>query len=391
MVLLGQRLQAQGHTITLAAPIDFADDAASAKLSFAAVGGPIRDYLDHNAQAILGGGLPFLKASIGYIEQAMRAQFSVLPEVARGADLILGCSLQFAGPSIAEKYNVPYRFIAFNPVLFRSDFHSPVAVAGQRWPVFLRRMQWSFTDRHQDSALGARANVFRDKLGLAAEPSFHRHLLSSRPILAADRALFPPPPDAPSNLTVIPALLGANRTPLPAKLEAFLEDGPPPIYLGFGSMPDPHPGDTTSLLVDAIKLAGCRALLSSGWARLHTRETLPASIFLLDSVSHEMLFTRVSAVVHHGGAGTTTMAARAGVPQLLVPHLLDQHYNAERIHRLGLGPSSIKRRNLTVGNLARALRALASDAFATRAKAFASESSAARERDETMAIQSVVG
>ena len=74
-------------------------------------------------------------------------------------------------------------------------------------------------------------------------------------------------------------------------------------------------------------------------------------------VSHERLFPRLAAIVHHGGAGTTTAAARAGVPQLVVPHLVDQYYWAERVAGLGLGPRGLARATLTADRLADTLAA----------------------------------
>ena len=102
-------------------------------------------------------------------------------------------------------------------------------------------------------------------------------------------------------------------------------------------MPDPDPRTTTDGLLAAIEAIGCRALISRGWAGLG-EAALPEHVMVVGSVSHARLFPRVAAVVHHGGAGTTHTAARAGVPQVVVPHLLDQYYFARRVHDLGVAP-----------------------------------------------------
>jgi UDP:flavonoid glycosyltransferase YjiC (YdhE family) len=116
-------------------------------------------------------------------------------------------------------------------------------------------------------------------------------------------------------------------------------------------MADPDPAATTRSLLDAISKAGCRALISEGWAELGGG-ALPEGVMRVGGVSHPALFQRIAAVVHHGGAGTTTTAARAGIPQILVPHLLDQHYWAQRVQILGIGPPPIRRRTLTADVLA---------------------------------------
>jgi vancomycin aglycone glucosyltransferase len=147
-----------------------------------------------------------------------------------------------------------------------------------------------------------------------------------------------------------------DTPPLPEKLDAFLASGPPPVYFGFGSMTDARPGETTGTLLEAARRAGFRALISQGWAGL-ADGPLPSEAMSVGPVSHARLFPRVAAVVHHGGAGTTTAAARAGVPQLVVPHLVDQYYWQERVLALGLGPRAPRRRKLQVESLAAALSA----------------------------------
>jgi vancomycin aglycone glucosyltransferase len=153
--------------------------------------------------------------------------------------------------------------------------------------------------------------------------------------------------------------------PAPPKLEAFLEQGEPPVYIGFGSMTDPNPRITTRAVLAGVTDAGCRAVLSEGWAGLGGGG-LPEHVMVVGSVPHASLFRRVAAVVHHGGAGTTTMAARAGVPQIVVPHVLDQYYWAERVSRLGVGSLRALRDNELVSENAAALGERLRERIATR-------------------------
>jgi vancomycin aglycone glucosyltransferase len=155
----------------------------------------------------------------------------------------------------------------------------------------------------------------------------------------------------------IPCLHARGGDPLPEKLEQFLAAGPAPVYFGFGSMPDHDPRATTELLLAVAERVGCRALISRGWAELG-EAALPEHVMAVGDVSHARLFPRTAAVVHHGGAGTTHSAARAGVPQIVVPHLLDQFYFARRVHELGVATPAIARRKLTVSRLAERVSAL---------------------------------
>jgi vancomycin aglycone glucosyltransferase len=125
-----------------------------------------------------------------------------------------------------------------------------------------------------------------------------------------------------------------DERPLPAELVAFLDAGPPPVYVGFGSMPAPT--DVARVTVDAIRAQGRRAVVARGWADLAPIDDRD-DCFAVGEVNQQQLFRRVAAVVHHGGAGTTTTAARAGAPQVVVPQMADQPYFAGRVAELGIG------------------------------------------------------
>jgi vancomycin aglycone glucosyltransferase len=126
-----------------------------------------------------------------------------------------------------------------------------------------------------------------------------------------------------------------DRRPLPAELEAFLDAGPPPVYVGFGSMRTPG-DDIARVAIEAIRGQGRRVLLARGWADLALVDDQDDCL-AIGEVNQQVLFGRVAAVVHHGGAGTTTTATRAGVPQVVVPQWGDQPYFAGRVAELGIG------------------------------------------------------
>ncbi len=136
----------------------------------------------------------------------------------------------------------------------------------------------------------------------------------------------------------------------------FLQQGPPPVYVGFGSMGDPATAaQTTEVVIDALKRAGQRGILATGWSGMTTLDTLPEDIFVLESMPHSWLFPKMSAVVHHGGAGTTAAGLRAGVPSVIVPHAVDQFAWGRRVCELGVGPQPIPKKKLSVERLAGAV------------------------------------
>jgi sterol 3beta-glucosyltransferase len=174
----------------------------------------------------------------------------------------------------------------------------------------------------------------------------------------------------------------------PAALRRYLETGAPPVYVGFGSMVDPHDaGRIAREVADALRRAGRRGVVS-GMGRV---DGLPDNVIAIDGAPHSWLFPRMAAVVHHGGAGTSAAGFRAGVPSIIVPFALDQHGWAHRAHQLGVGPEPVPAKLLTAERLADAIRVGTSPEIVAKARrlgeAIASERGA---RDAAMVIEAAV-
>ncbi len=146
----------------------------------------------------------------------------------------------------------------------------------------------------------------------------------------------------------------------PEALLDFLQNGSPPIFIGFGSMVSRNPEETADLVLQAIDLTGQRTILQSGWGGL-SKSDLPDTVFMVDSIPHSWLFPRVAAVVHHGGAGTTAAGFRAGVPSIVIPFFGDQFFWGQRVAQLGVGTEPIPRKQLTVERLAQAIQEALND------------------------------
>jgi UDP:flavonoid glycosyltransferase YjiC (YdhE family) len=157
----------------------------------------------------------------------------------------------------------------------------------------------------------------------------------------------------------------------PQPLAAFLEKGPAPVYLGFGSMPSRDPEKLTQTIFSALRQTGQRAILATGWGGLRQGELpgdLAGRVYLLDKAPHNWLFQKCAAIVHHGGAGTTHEALRWGKPSLVCPVFGDQPFWGARVPRIGAGPAPIKQGALTPARLARALKALEDPVYRIGAK-----------------------
>lgn len=363
MLSLGRAFRRLDHQVVLCGPPNFADAARESDIEFREVGSDTRVFLDDVAGAIRSRGLAANRVQIAYFKDSIEKQFSRLPDATHDCDLILGAGVQLAGQSVADFHGIPYRFVAYCPILFPSDDYAPPFVPAQGLPRWLNRLAWWVMLGPADALLRFGINRARRRyLGMDPIGWAYKNLLSRQPILAADPVLAPVPAGVPLPVTTLGCLHDHERAALPEKLEQFLAASPAPVYIGFGSMTDPDPAATTQLVVRAVEQAGCRALVSQGWAGLGGA-ALPPEMMEIGPVDHASLFPRCAAVVHHGGAGTTTRTAQAGVPQIIVPHLLDQYWWGHQIERLGLGPAPLPRTRLDAGQLGQTLRAVVDNEF----------------------------
>jgi vancomycin aglycone glucosyltransferase len=193
------------------------------------------------------------------------------------------------------------------------------------------------------------------------------HVLGDHPWLAADPVLAPWPEPADLDVVQTGAWFVPDERPLPAELVAFLDASTPPVYVSFGSMRAPE--HIARVAIEAIRAQGRRAVVARGWAGLAPIDDRD-DCFAVGEVNQQALFWRVAAVVHHGGAGTTTTATRAGAPQVVVPQWADQPYWASRVADLGIGAAHDVQAP-TTESLSAALRTALTPETHTRATAVA--------------------
>jgi len=143
----------------------------------------------------------------------------------------------------------------------------------------------------------------------------------------------------------------------PDTLTHFLDEGEPPLYIGFGSIVVDDPDKFTSLIFEAVEKAGVRALVSKGWGGLGDEENTPDNIYMLENTPHDWLFPRCRAVIHHGGAGTTAIGLKCGKPTMIVPFFGDQPFWGSMVSKAGAGAhEAIPYKGLTANALAEGIR-----------------------------------
>ena len=304
--------------------------------------------------------------------ELLAAQFDAVAAAAEGADALVASGVTpaaAAARSVAEKRGIRYVYVTYCPVWLPSPHHWPLGLPGRPFPpeVTDNRALWDLDAQNMNAVFGPPINTHRASIGLPPVDDIRHHVFTDRPWLAADPILSPWQEPADIEVVQTGAWILSDERPLSADLEAFLDAGTPPVYVGFGSLPMRASKDVAQGAIEAIRAQGRRVLVARGWAELAPIDD-GEDCFAVGDVNQQALFGRVAAVVHHGGAGTTTTAARAGAPQVVVPQIGDQLYWAGRVAELGIGMAH-DGPTPTFESLSAALRtALASE---TRARASA--------------------
>jgi len=351
LIALARALIRRGHQALIAAPPEQGFWVEDCGCPFQALGSDFTEMLRRYPQVhTLGPMMGFL----GILRNEIRKQLSQLPGIIEGADLVLGASLCCGLRTAAELKGIPYGYVAMAPQILPSAHHPFVVLKSQNLPSWLNRLSWEMArllDRMNFTAL---INRERRRLNLAPVKDILRHILGRHVIVASDPVLAEVPPDVELDYIQTGYLHLQTDQRMPGRLENFLAAGPAPIYFGFGSMSTRGQEALVGLIQASLGMTGQRGILT-GFRFDATGVADSQNCLFADEVSHPQLFTRLAAVVHHGGSGTTATAALAGVPQIIVPHILDQYYWGQRVFSCGLGPKPIRRSQLTAERIANAI------------------------------------
>lgn len=363
---LGKGLKARGHQVRIATFVNFESLVAHHQLDFYPIHGDIQKILTgvRGLSMIDAGRNPArMTWSVPRVFSTMAEGFAqdLSTPVLQDSELIVNqLPGGMYGYSLSEQLGVPMVLAAVMPLtpsryLPMLAFPSqPASIPG--YNTLTHRLAYQLVWQWFRPAI----NRWRTQtLGLVKAPFWgYSRPMDERgiPVLNGFSAhVVPRPPDWGGHIHITGYWFAEDEGwQPPDNLRRFIETGPLPIYIGFGSMPIRDPMRTTSILLDALKLSGKRAVLQMGWGNLGQQE-LPDNVYKIEYAPHRWLFSRVSAVVHHGGSGTTAAGLRAGVPSVTVPFLFDQYYWGDRIHSLGVGPRPIPERKLTVERLVEAL------------------------------------
>ena len=344
-VALARGLTAAGHEVT-AVSWELHRGAFEGAASSFVPAGPAtsREEIADTASRAAAAGSPLAQVAVlrDFHLRDAADHYRRLREVLPGHDLVVLHGIHTLAEAAVRDGGQAWASAVFDPVLLPTATAPP---AGMPSLGPLNRLEWWMLDRmlrRQDkplhAALESAGSPAAREVTMFRARSPRLHLVGCSPRIA------PPPADLAASTHFTGAWVDhAQPAPLPDALEQFLAAGAAPVVVTFGSMAAPDPAGLASAVVSGIHDAGHRVVLQGGQAMLDGDDVLSVA-----TVDHRVLFPRAAAVIHHGGAGTTHAAVAAGMPSVVIPHVGDQPFWAKRLHALGVAPSPLDIKDVTV-------------------------------------------
>ncbi|XP_042040024.1 sterol 3-beta-glucosyltransferase UGT80B1-like [Salvia splendens] len=364
---VARRLQAYGHHVRLATHSNFRGFVKSAGVDFYPLGGDPRVLAGYMARN--KGLIPSAPGEISIQRKQIKAIIESLLPACTEPDLITGEPFRaqaiIANPPayghahVAEALGVPLHIFFTMPWTPTYAFPHPLARVPQSAGYWL---SYILVDLLIWWGIRGLINEFRrNKLKLppiAYFSSYHGSISHLPTGYMWSPHVVPKPDDWGNQVDVVGYCfmnLGSKYQPS-EEFAGWIQKGSPPIYIGFGSMPLDDSNKTTKTILEALEITGQRGIVDRGWGDLGKYSNMPDNVFMIVDCPHDWLFPQCSAVVHHGGAGTTATGLKAGCPTTIVPFFGDQFFWGEIIYQKGLGPAPIPISQLTVESLTEAIR-----------------------------------
>ena len=349
--LLARALMDAGHAVRVATNGDYARTVAGYGVPYVDVGLSFgktfreaafeKAFLERHRRplALLGAVRRYGERMSGL----MPGVLARLAEEVRAADLVVYTTLGWFAGALAEEASVPSVFVAYQPLEPTGRFSS-VLMSGRDFGAPLNRLSyelmrgaslltWGAVRRfRRETGMGRRLRPWTSPVGLA--------LAQSHQIRAYSPVLAEPIPDAGATETGFWLRETRPDEALPESVEQFLAAGPPPVYVGFGSMLWGAKRNTR-IVMEALALWGGRAIVATGIGGLARPEIVPPGVLFVGNLPHTLLFPRVAAAVHHGGAGTTAQALACGLPCVILPVASDQLFWGRAVAARGAAEAPI--------------------------------------------------
>lgn len=385
-IALAAGLAQVGHQVTLAVTSaerkDYEHFGKRLGFKLVSVGyiGKDEEALRHMVQRLFTSSYPLKQIEIIFEEMfqpGVETMYATASSLCAENDLLIGHFILHPLQTAAEKCAKPYVTVTLNQGGLPTRYAPPSPLPHLH--PWINMFVWKFLEKILNRRLLPLINPLRCREGLPPTPSFRKIWESPRCNLIAVSPQFCPPR---ADWEDYQKVCGFFRLPeqaqpwqMPEQLTRFLAEDPPPIYMTFGSMLGVGAGieylsHTTRLLVDAVKLAGYRAIIQSSWQQLTDIPEDQEIYRITTQVPHPQIFPHCAAVVHHGGAGTTQTATLCGCPSVVVAHVADQFFWGDHLKRLGVAPRLLARPSVTAQKIAREIhRVMETPRMSEKAKA----------------------
>ncbi|XP_010684947.2 sterol 3-beta-glucosyltransferase UGT80A2 [Beta vulgaris subsp. vulgaris] len=366
-IAIGKKLQDYGHRVRLATHANFKEFVLTSGLEFFPLGGDpkvLAEYMVKN-KGFLPSGPSEIPIQRNQMKEIIYSLLSACKDpdmdsnVPFRADAIIANPPAYGHTHVAEALKIPVHIFFTMPWTPTSEFPHPLSRVKQ--PAGYR-LSYQIVDSLIWLGIRDMINDVRKKK-LKLRPVTY---LSGSQGSESDIPhgyiwsphLVPKPKDWGPKVDVVGFCfldLASNYEP-PKALVDWLNAGPKPIYVGFGSLPVQEPQKMTQIIVEALEITGQRGIINKGWGGLGELAEPKESIYLLDNCPHDWLFPHCAAVVHHGGAGTTAAGLKAACPTSIVPFFGDQPFWGDRVHARGVGPAPIPIDEFSLDKLVEAIR-----------------------------------
>lgn len=359
-VVLGMALHKAGHEVQVVASPGYEQWVRDRGLGFYPLTTDVNTFARDNAKLMDEGFLRQLQTLRTRIAPLFTQMGLEVMAATRNSDVLLtvefGISLLL---DVVKVNNLKPIFVNPAPLNPTSESNTVLPAKPEWFPFegWYNRLGYTLLRQSGWRGLAGGRNPLAKQLGLpkSSYKDFRAAVDTAPALTTVSRHVFQRPSDWSNHWQVTGFLFDDDpEWSPPPDLVDFLAAGEAPVYVGFGSMPDGNPTATTRAILDAVRRTGKRAIILTGWAGLGA-DDVPDNVYILKYAPHSWLFPQVSAVVHHGGSGTTASGLRAGVPTVVVPHQGDQGFWGRRVNDLGVGTAPIPRKKLTADNLGAAI------------------------------------
>ena len=370
---LSERLLKVGHEVRVCTSEIYREQFAKRGIDFYSVGVSFNpDRLNQAMDAIIQIKNPF-KSTISIVKEGLLYKADKWYEDCfkgmEGYDLAICHAADVPGQEAAIRNNLPWITVSYWPGFIKTRYEPPCPIPNLG--ALSNTLFWKIAEKLIRKQVDPLFNDFissiggekRECIGLEGMYSPKLNLIATSPSVSK------PPPDLPSKHKFTGAwFLEEWDYEVPPTLQKFLDQGSPPIIITFGSVGGSRNVKTTNSLVEAVQRAGQRAIIQAGWGNLEM-DNPPENICFVGHVPHNFLFHQGCCVIHHGGAGTTIAACRAGVPSIIIPHWADQPYWGHTLHKIGVAPKPLHRQDMTSKRLAKRINhVISSQSMAESAK-----------------------